>query len=365
MAHQNERARPRVKEVLQHGEHVRVEVVSGLVQDEHVGLAEKDAQYRQAPPLAAGQVLYERRELPALEAQALQQLLRALRLAVHHVVLLERGQKLLHAPVVLLAQLVQVLRKDAELHGLADLHVAGARQHAARHHLQERGLAGAVLAQDAVAVARPYEPVHVAQHLAVAVAGAHVLKLHHLLAQAAHGKALQLRGVAQRRVVRQKRHRGVDPELRLARARLRAVREPVELLAQGVLAALLRHGRLALALHALLDVRGVATLERVDDPVVHLPHVLAHLVQEPAVVRHDEKGALPLLPAVPQVARKPRDRAHVQVVRGLVHQDHVPRAHEHARKVAASALPARELAHPCVPVHVAQKLVHDGAHLGV
>jgi hypothetical protein len=124
VAHQDERAWPRVEQVLEDGQHVGVQVVSGLVQDEDVRFAEKDAEYRQAPPLAAGQVLDERGELAALEAEPLEQLFRCLGLAVHLVVLLERGEELLHAPVVLLGQLVEVLGQYAKAHGLADLHEA-------------------------------------------------------------------------------------------------------------------------------------------------------------------------------------------------------------------------------------------------
>ena len=40
----NQRARPSVEQVLHHGEHVGVEIVAGLVHDEHVRLVEQDEQ---------------------------------------------------------------------------------------------------------------------------------------------------------------------------------------------------------------------------------------------------------------------------------------------------------------------------------
>ena len=53
VAHEDERAGPGVEQVLEHGEHVGVEVVAGLVEHEHVGLLHEDAQDRQATSLAA------------------------------------------------------------------------------------------------------------------------------------------------------------------------------------------------------------------------------------------------------------------------------------------------------------------------
>ena len=231
----------------------------------------------------------------------------------------------------------------------------------AGHELEQRGLAGTVRAKDAVAVAGADEPVKVGNHGGVGAGIGELDVLHRddLLAQSAHGEALELEGVPERRVVRDELARGVDAELGLARAGLRAVGEPVELLAQRVLAPLLHHGRLTVAFAALLDVGRVAALERRDLPVVDLPHVLADLVEEPAVVRDDEKGALVHGPTALKVLGEPLDGLHVEVVRGLVHEDDVPGAHEQAREVAAPALAARELAHKAVPIEVADELRDD------
>ena len=142
-------------------------------------------------------------------------------------------------------------------------------------------------------------------------------------------------------------------------AGLRAVSEPVELLAQRVLATLLDDGGLTVALAALLDIGGVAALEGRDLAVVDLPHVLADLVEEPAVVRDDEKRALASWPAALEVLGEPLNGLHVEVVRWLVHEDDVPGAHEQAREVAAATLAAGELAHLALPVEVADELVDD------
>ena len=44
MRDQDERAGPAVEEVLHDGEHIGIEVVAGLVQDEHVGFIEQGEQ---------------------------------------------------------------------------------------------------------------------------------------------------------------------------------------------------------------------------------------------------------------------------------------------------------------------------------
>ena len=54
--HHHERARPRVQQVLQNGEHVGVQVIAGLVEDEHVGFLQQDEQQLQTALLPAGEV---------------------------------------------------------------------------------------------------------------------------------------------------------------------------------------------------------------------------------------------------------------------------------------------------------------------
>ena len=132
-----------------------------------------------------------------------------------------------------------MLRQHGETHGLADLHLAGVRALQTLDHAQQRGLARAVLADDAVAVARADDPVHVVEDRLVVEAHAHVLEIDHLLAQARHGHALELQLVAQRRHVGDEFLGGGHVELRLRRTRPCAAREPRQLAAQLVLAFLL------------------------------------------------------------------------------------------------------------------------------
>ena len=55
--HHNERARPRIEQIFQHGEHVSIEVVARLVENEHVGLFQQNEQQLQAALLAARQIV--------------------------------------------------------------------------------------------------------------------------------------------------------------------------------------------------------------------------------------------------------------------------------------------------------------------
>ena len=122
---------------------------------------------------------------------------------------------------------------------------------------------------------------------------------------------------------------------------MRPASKPGELAAQLVLAALLGHLRLTVALDALLDIGGETTLERVNRAVVHFPHRKAHLVEEPAVVSDHQKRARPMFPACLQMMREPSDGAHVEMVGRLIEHEHVPVADEQAGQVNPTALPAR------------------------
>ena len=258
-------------------------------------------------------------------------------------------------------ELVELLGQHAEPNRGADLHAAARGCELALDHLQERGLSRTVLSEQAVAVARADEPCHIGQHGrgSPLVAGIDVDHVDHLLAQAAHRQALQLELVAHGRDVGDELARRLDAELGLGAARLSTAGEPGELLAGHVAAALLGGRSHAVALDALQDVGGVAALEGVDAAVVDLPHRGAHLIEEPAVVCHDEQRAGPGTPALLEMRREPIDRAHVEMVGGLIEHEDVIGADEQPRQVDAPALPARKLPHRPLPGHVGDEAVED------
>ncbi len=172
-------------------------------------------------------------------------------------------------------------------------------------------------------------------------------------------------GVADRRDVVDERVRGVDAELRLARARRSAAAEPGELLAGEVLAALLDRGRLPVTLDALQDVRRVAALEGLDDAVVHLPRVGRHRVEEPPVVRDDHHAALVRRPPAVDVVGEPLDALDVEVVRRLVEEQHVPVTDEQLRERDPAALPTGQVVDDGVPGDVRHETADDVADLRV
>ncbi len=124
MAHDEQRPRPAVEKVLEDGEHVGVKVVARLVEHEHVGLVEDDAEKREAAPLPAREIGDEALELALVKAQALAKLRRREHLAAHHVAVLIAREDLEQAPVLLVREGVEVLAHPAELDGGADLDAA-------------------------------------------------------------------------------------------------------------------------------------------------------------------------------------------------------------------------------------------------
>ena len=102
-------------------------------------------------------------------------------------------------------------------------------------------------------------------------------------------------------------------------------------------------------LDSLQHVGGVAALERLDDSVVHLPRRGRHLVEEPAVVGHQQQPAGVAGPALPQVGGQPGDALDVEVVGRLVERDDVPVADQQRRQLDPPPLATAERADHGVP----------------
>ena len=191
----------------------------------------------------------------------------------------------------------------------------------AHDHLEQRGLADAVRADDAdQPVARQREAQPVDQH-PVAEALAQVGDLDHLVTQPRARRNLDLLEVQLAVLVRLGRHLlvALQPGLALGLAGPRAGADPLQLLLQplaplGVLRALdLDPGRLG------LQVGGVVALVGVGVAPVQLEDPLRHVVQEVPVVGDRDDGPGILL----QVLLQPLHALRVQVVGGLVQQQQV------------------------------------------
>ena len=158
---QKQRARPAIQQAFHSGQHVSVQVVAGLVQDEHVGLVQQNEHESQSALLAAGQIAHGLVLVVLREAQALQQLARGHFLAVEHSAARVARDHLTHTVVAQLGELIQMLRQHSEAHGLANFHAAAIKRLQSLNNAQQRGLADAVLAHNAVAIAGADDPVHI------------------------------------------------------------------------------------------------------------------------------------------------------------------------------------------------------------
>ena len=225
--HQDQRAGPTVQQILDNREHVGIQVVTGLVQDKHVGLVQDRQQQRQATALAARKIADAAPELLGRKAQAFAELLGRSLLAVDDVVLLIVAENLADRVAHVGLELLELLRQHAKAHRLANLHAAARGLNLALNHVEQRRLASAVLAQKSIAVARSDEPGHVGKYLlgraiGIRIAGVHVDHVDDLLAQAAHGEALELQLVAHGRYVGDELASGIHAKLGLGGARLGA-----------------------------------------------------------------------------------------------------------------------------------------------
>ena len=122
----------------------------------------------------------------------------------------------------------------------------------------------------------------------------------------------------------------LDASLRLGGARLRTATQPLDLAADRVGQGLLVRGLAAQELGAAGEELAVSTVgleEAVRVGPVQLQHAGRHVLEEVAVMAHDEDGARP----IGENALQPEDAIHVEVVGGLVHQQDVRRARQLAR----------------------------------
>ena len=176
--HQNQRAGPAVEQVLDNRQHIGIQVVAGLVQDKHVGLVQDRQQQRQATALAARKIADATPELLCRKAQALAKFLGRSLLAVDDVVLLIVAEHLADRVTHVGLEFLELLRQNAKAHRGLNL---------ALDHVEQGRLAGAVLAQKTIAVARADEPGHIGEHLlgrtiGIRIAGIHVDDIDDLLA---------------------------------------------------------------------------------------------------------------------------------------------------------------------------------------
>ena len=141
------------EEVFEHAQGLHIQVVGGLVEQQHVGGLDQQPAEMEPPPLAAGELGHRLVLLGWWKQEALQQLGGAQLLAVHcH----PTGGSLNHLQHLLvgLEQHIAVLVEVGELHGGAQLQAAAAGLAPAGDHLKQARLAHPVWANDADPVFR-------------------------------------------------------------------------------------------------------------------------------------------------------------------------------------------------------------------
>ena len=187
----------------------------------------------------------------------------------------------------------------------------------------------------------------------------HVDQIDHLFAETGGGHLLQFKCVTHRRHVGNKLARGLDMEFLLGGTGTGTARKPCELLAGQITALRFTHIRLAIAFHALQHIRRIPALERLDHAIVDFPHRFADLVQEPAIVGHEQQSALAFGPAVLQMFGEPVDGDHIKVVSGLVKRENIPIPEQKSGQIGAATLSARQGADLGIQTHAAEQCLDD------
>jgi hypothetical protein len=148
---------------------------------------------------------------------------------------------------------------------------------------------------------------------------------------------------------------GLQARLALALPRARRHPHPLELAVERALAGALRLLLLGQPVALLLQPPRVVPLVRHAAPAVELEDPLGDVVEEVPVVRDRHHGARERL----EVVLQPRHALGVEVVGGLVEQEHVGLLEQHLAQRDAAALAARELRHVGVAGRQAQRVHGD------
>ena len=207
-----------------------------------------------------------------------------------------------------------------KFHRLADFEVAAVGLDDVEQQFDERGLAHTVVTHDAQLLVAGKRVVEIVQDHLVTVALVHMVGREDFLADvgALHVQ-FHLPVVAALLGAFLQVIEGVDAVLCLVGACLRLAAHPVQLGAQQV-AGPFHLGILGLdALGALFQVVVVVAAVGEDAVLVHLQDAVADVVQEVAVVGHHQQGHTAAL----QVVLQPLDHVDVEVVGGLVQDEHL------------------------------------------
>ena len=341
-----------------------VEVVGGLVEQQHVGGFDQEPAQVQPPPLAARELAHGLVLLGGREQEALQQL-RSTELAAIH--LHGAGRFLHHIDHLLLEGLgvaqhrFGVLIEIGQLHGAAQLQASAMGLAPAGDQIQQGGFARAIGANDADAIFRA-EVVGEGLQQGGAAGGAGLIGGPHrqvfgfdrplaqpplVAGQADLALGLPFGGLLHGL-------NALDAGLLFGAAGLGPALEPLQLPPQGPLELRLAGGRSGLFLRLAGQVVGVIAAVAAGFAAIHLHDPAGHLIEHVAVVGDQHQGAAEAL----QIALQPLDAVGVEVVGGLIQQQHVGLGHQGGGQGQALAVAAGEFPHLALGVADAQPIEH-------
>ena len=251
-------------------------------------------------------------------------------------------------------QLPALLRKMADLHGGADLHMAAVRLQLPGCQMQQRGFARAVAAHDADAVAAEEIVGEIVDDGAAVEGLADAMKLHDLPPQAA-GRRAQLQCIVGfRGILVQQVLIPLDTLFRFGGPGLAAPHDPFPLDPQDGLALALAGLRHLRPLGFQFQIFGIVGFVVVQLSPGQLCDVVHHPFQKIAVVGHHDEAA----PEGTQPLLQPGHHFAVQMVRGLVQHQHIRRVDQRGDQGHPLALAAGEGVHLLGKVRKAQLRQH-------
>ena len=239
---------------------------------------------------------------------------------------------------LVVAQVVTALVHKGHSHGLADGDFATIGGLLARNELEQRRFTRAVGADDAHNRARRHLEAQVINQQAVAKRFAHALELDHFLPQPfGHRDEDFLRLVALLVFVITQFFKAGQTRLALGLAALGILARPLQLLLHGLHAGVFGFLFLLQASFLLLQPRAVVSLPWNAVAAVKFQNPLGSVVQEVAVVRDADHSAREAL----QELLQPLHRFGIQVVGGLIQQQHVGLGQQQAAQRHTALFAAR------------------------
>ena len=242
----------------------------------------------------------------------------------------------------------------ADLHSGADVHRAAVRGQLPRKQPQQRGFSGAVVPHDADAVIPQQIVGKVPDDGSALVGLADIMQLNELFAKAA-GRCRQLHGIVRLRgLLIFQGLISLDTVLALGGPGPAAPHDPLPLRSQDGLPlplAGLRHLR---PLGLQLQIFGIVGLVMIQLAPAQLRDVVHHPLQKIAVMGHHHQSALETAEPVLQ----PGSHLRVQMVGGLVQNQHICRVDQGRRQGHPLPLSAGEGAHLLLIVRQAQLVEH-------